>query len=232
MDYIYTAFHVASLDGTPVLHPLFFKFPSDTKTFGIEHQFLYGDSILVSPVVDEGSTSVKVYMPPEGTYYDFLSRSPISQTGEVTLTNINLTSIPVHIVGGAVLPLRVSGAMTTDEVRKKDFELVVAPSKDGVATGKLYVDDGVSLEQPKQTFLTFTYQNGTLNLEGEFGYPLDVNLSRVSILGATSKPSGVDLVVQGGEKKSAEFTYDETRKVVDVQLGIPFTSKFEMKVVF
>jgi alpha-glucosidase len=47
MDYIYTALHQAYLDGSPVLNPLFFKYPSDVKTFAIDLQFFYGDSVLV-----------------------------------------------------------------------------------------------------------------------------------------------------------------------------------------
>lgn len=47
MDYIYTALHQAHLDGSPVLNPLYFKYPLDVKTFAIDLQFFYGDSVLV-----------------------------------------------------------------------------------------------------------------------------------------------------------------------------------------
>ena len=47
IDYIYTAIHQAHLDGSPVLNPIFFKYPSDVKTFEIDSQFFYGDSVLV-----------------------------------------------------------------------------------------------------------------------------------------------------------------------------------------
>lgn len=39
--------HKAHLDGTPILNPLWYKYPSDANTFPIDLQFLYGDSVLV-----------------------------------------------------------------------------------------------------------------------------------------------------------------------------------------
>ncbi|KAG7086321.1 hypothetical protein E1B28_002284 [Marasmius oreades] len=231
LDYIYTAFHTASLDGTPVLQPLFYRFPNDTNTFSIEHQFLYGSSILVSPVTEENSTSVTIYLPPEGRYYDFLTFAPVpeSRTGNVTLTNVDFTKIPVHIVGGAVVPLRVEGAMITDELRKKDFEIVIAPDKNGVAHGKLYVDDGVSIGQSRQTFLTMEYGNGRLTITGEFGHPLNVKLKRIRILGVPKRPSGVNFGGQANLNTTKEVEYDGEKKVLNVELGTAFESAFSLQ---
>ncbi|KAF9265982.1 alpha-glucosidase [Marasmius fiardii PR-910] len=224
LDYIYTTFHTASLDGTPVVQPLFYQFPNDTNTFGIEHQFLYGSSILVSPVTEENSTSVQIYLPPEGRYYDFLTFAPEEKKGNVILDNVDFTHIPVHIVGGVVLPLRVEGAMTTDELRKKDFEIVVAPDADGKAKGRLYVDDGVSIDQSSgQTHLEMGYEKGSLRISGEFGFGLGVKLRRVRVLGVSERPTGNST---GG----VEFEYDEERKVVSVELGVPFDSEFSLEV--
>jgi alpha-glucosidase len=59
LDYLYTAFHKASVDGSPVVNLLWFKYPTDPATFGIDLQFLFGDSILVSPVTEENITTVR-----------------------------------------------------------------------------------------------------------------------------------------------------------------------------
>ena len=51
LDYLYTALHAAKTDGTPVLRPLWYAFPHDPATFAIDTQFLFGPSVLVSPVL-------------------------------------------------------------------------------------------------------------------------------------------------------------------------------------
>lgn len=63
LDYIYTALAQQSSDGTPVLSPLWFLYPEDSHTYPIDTQYMYGPSLLVSPVIDEDSTSVSVYLP-------------------------------------------------------------------------------------------------------------------------------------------------------------------------
>eukprot|EP00339_Tiarina_fusa_P009533 CAMPEP_0117076388 /NCGR_PEP_ID=MMETSP0472-20121206/53834_1 /TAXON_ID=693140 ORGANISM="Tiarina fusus, Strain LIS" /NCGR_SAMPLE_ID=MMETSP0472 /ASSEMBLY_ACC=CAM_ASM_000603 /LENGTH=454 /DNA_ID=CAMNT_0004802239 /DNA_START=1051 /DNA_END=2415 /DNA_ORIENTATION=+ len=59
----YTLNYQATTQGSPIIRPLFFEFPSDTSTFGIDRQFLIGSSIMVIPVLDEGATSVNGYFP-------------------------------------------------------------------------------------------------------------------------------------------------------------------------
>ena len=224
MDYMYTAFHQASIDGTPVLHPLWNKYPKDPNTFGIDLQFFYGDSILVSPVTEENATSVVAYFPND-IFYDFNTLEPLQGKGSnVTLENLNLTQIPVHIKGGTVLPLRVESAMTTDELRKKSFELVVAPNANGEASGQLYFDDGESIKPDLSTFVQFSFKQQKLTVTGKIDIPL--NFSCVKILGAKKKPSKVD--VPTDISVDGHFDYDEPKEVLEITIGAPFTKEFEL----
>jgi alpha-glucosidase (family GH31 glycosyl hydrolase) len=49
MPYLYTTFHDASQTGVPIMRPMFLDFPQDETLFGTASQFMFGDSILVSP---------------------------------------------------------------------------------------------------------------------------------------------------------------------------------------
>jgi alpha-glucosidase len=175
MDYFYTAFHAAHETGSTVLEPLWFSYPKDQNTFPIDMQFFFGQSILVSPITEENATSVKAYIPKD-TFYNWDTLKPVQGKGEFVTLEANYTSIPVHIKGGVVLPLREKGTMTTTELRKTDFELVVAPGQDGKASGSLYVDDGESIVQAKgkTTEVKFDYAHGKLSVSGSFGYDLGV----------------------------------------------------------
>jgi alpha-glucosidase len=100
MDYLYTAFHQQHVDGTPVVSPVWFAYPSDPNTFGLDLQFLYGSSVLVSPVTDENATTVSAYLPRD-ILYDFTTLAPVHGQGAHVELTANFTTIPLHIRGGA-----------------------------------------------------------------------------------------------------------------------------------
>ncbi|KIK51755.1 glycoside hydrolase family 31 protein [Collybiopsis luxurians FD-317 M1] len=232
MDYFYTAFHQANIDGSPVVQALWYKYPKDAATYPVDLQFLFGPSILVSPVTEENSTSVTIYLPKD-TFYDFQTLAPVIGTGSnITLNNIDFTEIPVYIIGGSILPLRANGTMTTTELRQTDFELIVAPGSDGTASGQLYADDGVSLEQANgTTSVTFGYQGGTLSMNGTFGFDLGVNVASVKILGVAHSPKSVSVVNNSGHAvRNGTFAYDAGSKVLQVPVGIKFDQEIEVRV--
>ena len=41
------------LHGTPVARPTFFEFPQDQNTYFMDQQFMWGEAILIVPVLDE-----------------------------------------------------------------------------------------------------------------------------------------------------------------------------------
>lgn len=227
MDYLYTAIHQASVDGTPVLNPLFYKYPKDANTYPIDLQFFFGPSVLVSPVTQENATSVDIYLPKD-TFYDFETLAPIQGTGgNITLSNVSFTEIPVYIRSGAVLPLRLNGTMTTTELRKTDFEFVVAPTSSGQASGSLYMDDGVSISQKATTEVSMTFSHKKLAVQGSFRYHTGVNVARVRFAGVTSAPKGV--TINGKMANAKAVSYDETNKVLSVGVGIPFKQKLTVE---
>jgi len=187
LDYFYTAFHRQTATGLPSLNPLFYHYPEDTNTFGIEHQFFYGDDILVSPVLEENSTSVSIYLP-NATFYDFWTLERIQGNGSyINLTDVGFDTIPLHIRGGAILPLRAEAANTTTELRKNDFVLWIAPNATNQAHGTLYLDDGDSINQTATSNIVFTYDNGAFSMGGDFGYQTNVSIKNITLLGANGQ---------------------------------------------
>jgi alpha-glucosidase len=186
LDYMYTHLQRQSATGLPMLNPLFFQYPEDKNTFTIEHQFFFGDDILVSPVTEENSTAVSIYLPNE-IFYDFWTHEKIQGTGSyVNLTDVPFTSIPLHIRGGAIVPLRASSANTTTELRKQDFVLIVATNATNQATGSLYLDEGDLIEQEATSEISFTYDDGEFTMTGSFDYPTDVVIQNITVLGSGS----------------------------------------------
>jgi alpha-glucosidase len=187
LDYFYTAFH---------------HYPEDTNTFGIDHQFFFGDDILVSPVLEENSTSVSIYLP-NATFYDFWTLQRIQGTGSyINLTDVGFDSIPLHIRGGAILPLRAESANTTTELRKQDFVLWIAPNSTNQAQGTLYLDDGDSINQTSTSNIVFTYDNGAFSMSGDFGYQTNLCIKNITLLGATTQQT-----IQGPVSLQSAYTH-------------------------
>lgn len=204
LDYIYTAMHTQSTTGAPLLNPVWFLYPTDPNALAIDLQYFYGDALLVSPVTAQDATSVTIYLP-DDIFYDFWTYGPVRGAGaNVTLTNVSFTDIPVHIRGGTIVPLRANGANTTAQLRLENFVLLIAPGLDGMAVGRLYIDDGVSLVQDATTEVVFAYdaKAGMLRMRGSHGHDAGVTISSLVVMGAAA----------GGQTGAAS--------VVDVQLGL------------
>ncbi|KAH9904359.1 glycoside hydrolase family 31 protein [Xylariomycetidae sp. FL2044] len=186
LDYVYTALHRASAGGEPVVSPLFYAYPGDAALVGVQTQWFLGAAVLVAPVMgDDGADSVDVYLP-DDVFYDFWTGAMVRGTGaNVTVGDLGWADIPVYLRGGTVVPLRVESANTTSLLREKDFEIVVAPGTDGAAAGSLYLDDGESLDVGEQfSDIQFTWDGSTFRAEGTYGYPTELVVQRVIVLGA------------------------------------------------
>ncbi|KAF2264685.1 hypothetical protein CC78DRAFT_463134 [Lojkania enalia] len=187
MDYIYTALYYQSTTGQPMINPTFYLYPNDANTFDLQDQWFYGDALLITPVVSDFSDTVTFYLP-EDTFYDYWTGQKVIGKGEnVTISNVTLTDIPVHVRGGTIIPHRKHSANTTTLLRQQDFYFLIAPDADGNAKGRLYLDDGESIEQPNKSEIELTYDNGKFTATGQFGYmPASgesVTVSSVVILG-------------------------------------------------
>ena len=227
LDYLYTAFHRAHLDGTPVLQPLFFAYPDDTATYGIEHQFLYGESILVSPVLDEGN-DVEIYLP-DDVFYDFGSKRVIQGSAEKAWARqVAMDEIPLLIKGGSILPLRVESAMTTKALREKNFELLVAPGSEWTAKGSLYMDDGVSIEQDATLDASYEFDGTNLVVSTTGRYDVGrLRYTRITFLGIDEAPVGVKLSLESGSTIEIKGTkWDKKVETLTVDVNVSLSKSF------
>lgn len=62
----------AQAEGAPILRHLMLEFPDDPETPRLHDQFLVGDALLVAPVVAQGATTRRLYLP-QGDWFDVWS---------------------------------------------------------------------------------------------------------------------------------------------------------------
>ncbi|KAF2226293.1 putative alpha-glucosidase [Elsinoe ampelina] len=221
LDYIYTAFKAQTTTGEPMIKPMFFVYPDEADFFTEQYQYFYGDAILVAPVTTENSTVGSVRLPAESLYYDFYTHAPIRGTGEaIVLPDVPYDTIPLFIKGGSIVPLRASSANTTKALREQDFTLIIAPDDEGNASGSLYIDDGVSLEQPTSTQITFKYSSGRFAMDGQFDYDVgEVGITKVVVLDPNTEGARVAEQTTGGYATTLE-TLDGAKNMAGSKMGL------------
>lgn len=189
---------------------MFFAYPLDHHCNSLQYQYLWGPSILVAPVTTDNSTTAQIYLP-DDLFYDYATHELVRGTGSMIEKQVPYTEIQLYYKGGGIIAERSNSANTTTELRKESFTLMIAPGKDGSASGSLYLDDGVSIAQPATSEIFFSYsaKEGTFKMTGTFGYDAGVGIERVVVLGAHRNTGK-------GE--------------VRLEAPIPLTGAFEMKV--
>ena len=113
--YIYSYATQASTSGLPILRPLVLMYQTDANTYGsvynTSHSFLFGNELLVAPVITNTATSRTVYLP-QGNWYDYFSNVRYSGGQTVTWLNANQHQMPLFVREGACIPMISTNVQT------------------------------------------------------------------------------------------------------------------------
>ncbi|XP_030645548.1 lysosomal alpha-glucosidase [Chanos chanos] len=229
LPFLYTLFHYAHTSAHTVARALFVEFPFDPHCQTIDRQFLWGSSLLISPVLEQGTVEVAAYLP-AGTWYSLHSGQPYYSKGQYLVLPASLDTINVHVREGHIIPQQVP-ALTTAVSRTNPFLLTVALSSEGWAKGELFWDDGESLdtfERADYSRVIFIVSPSKLVSE-----PVILNgaldglvVSEVRVFGVPTPPTAV----WANGQKVKDFTYhSETRLFTVSGLALPMTEVFTVQ---
>jgi len=126
------------------MRALWLHYHDDPAAVARGDQFLWGRDILVSPVVEKGALSRRLYLP-RGAWWDFWTEERIDGGREIE-RKVDLETMPLHVRAGAVLPFGPVRQYAEEPV-DLPLTLVVYPGADGAST--LYEDDGKSFNYRK-----------------------------------------------------------------------------------
>ena len=163
---IYNEMQKASATGVPAMRPLFLEFPEDAATWDRDDEFMWGQDILVAPVLKEVALEREVYLPP-GDWYDFGSgaliaaappaaakagdETALSQTvGQTITVPVTLATLPLYVrAGGVVFSHPV--VQHTGQLAGQPLFVTVYPST-AESTRTLYEDDGETMAYAKGAY--------------------------------------------------------------------------------
>ncbi len=106
LPYIFSEAQNSAYVGTPMMRAMFLDNPEDSNTYDLEEQYMFGRSLLVAPVVQEGQTVKSVYLP-EGEWIDFWHNA-LTPGGITKDYYVDVNSIPVYVKSGSILPLNLN----------------------------------------------------------------------------------------------------------------------------
>jgi alpha-glucosidase (family GH31 glycosyl hydrolase) len=141
MPYLYSAVRETSLTGMPIVRALWLHYPDDPVAVARGDEYLWGRDILVTPVVEKGATSRRLYLP-RGPWYDFWTEERTDGGREIDRA-VDLETTPLYVRAGAIVPMGPVKQYTA-EAAAGPLAVTVYPGADG--SFELFEDDGTSFE--------------------------------------------------------------------------------------
>ena len=145
--YLRTLAQNAHDTGIAIMRPLAVQFPSDSASWPISDEWMFGPSLVVAPVMVQGATTRKVHLPP-GNWFPWTSGASVS--GDQN-PNVPLAEIPVYAIAGSIIPAYPDGVMTLVGEPTGDRILYAFAGADGSfseSTGPSYALTNVGTTTP------------------------------------------------------------------------------------
>ncbi len=200
IPYVYSLYYENHLNGTPIMRPLFWHYPDDKRAYEIEDEYLFGENMLVAPVLEAQKNFRKVYFP-EGKWYDF-DYGYVYEGGKEYEVYASQSRIPVFVKAGGIIPMS-EDVLNTREIDFKRLEASVYPN--GNSECIIYADDG----------FTDNYLKGDYTAEKIICRETD-NLLKISICASNDKFSVKELTAHIHMKKAPMCIMLNGRKIDSV----------------
>jgi alpha-D-xyloside xylohydrolase len=186
MPYTYSLAGRVMLHDYTMFRSLLFDFAEDETASEISSQFMYGDSLLICPVIEpmyyeaenkllDRERTWKCYLPAGSGWYDFFT-GDYYEGGQWVIVKAPIEKIPVFVREGAIIPME-AGLDYADEVVHTPFEFHVYEGKNG--SFYLYEDsgDGYDYEKGFYNYIMISWDDRKKELyigESKYSFPQSI----------------------------------------------------------
>ena len=153
LPYLYTMFWQYIEEGIPMLKPLVYYDQDDTQTHYRNDEFIFGNQILVCPILEPNAIGRRMYIP-RGEWYNYWTNEFATGGREVWI-DTKFDEIPVFVKAGAIIPKypvqQYVGELEFDELTLDLY------FKNGKEKSVVYEDaqDGYDYKKGRYSFLSF-----------------------------------------------------------------------------
>ncbi|PID68943.1 MAG: glycosyl hydrolase [Flavobacteriales bacterium] len=153
LPYLYTAFYKYQNKGNPMLKSLVLFDQKDIQTHYRTDEFIFGDKILVCPILEPNAQGRRMYFP-RGNWYNFWNDELI-EGGKELYVETRLDIMPIYIKEGAIIPkFPVQQYVGEIEIEQMQLDLYY---KCGKEKSFLYDDAGDGYDYKKEGFSLRTF---------------------------------------------------------------------------
>ncbi len=154
IPYFYDLFKIHEETGLPIVRPLVLHYENDINTYNLNDQFMVGENMIVCPVVTQGDTNRKIYLP-DGVWYDYFTKEKVDNG--FSLYDVPLNKVAIFVKEGSIIPeFNTTNLSNVDELILNVF---------GDAEYTHYQDNGTDFDyrNDKYNLYKFTVKNNKLS---------------------------------------------------------------------
>jgi len=154
LPYLYTMFWQYIDEGLPMLKPLFYYDQEDTQTHYRTDEFIFGNHILVCPILEPNALGRRMYIP-KGQWYNYWTNELVTG-GKEMWVDTAFDQIPVFVKAGAIIPkYPVQQYVGEKEIEELTLDVYY---KEGKETSVVFEDaqDGYDYTKGRYSLRTFT----------------------------------------------------------------------------
>ena len=209
LPYLYSQAWAVTDESQTLMRALPMEFPDEPGLRDLAGQWLFGPSLMVSPVTaaQKDAAQRTVVFPQACYWFDFWSGERIAGGSKRTYATADLSTMPLHVRAGSIIPFGPELQHTGEKV-PDPLEIRVYPGADARFT--LYEDtgDGYGYERGERSTIAFTWDDDKQTLriaarDGRFPGMLEKRTFRVvrvhdGIGGAApSAAAGIEVAYSG-----------------------------------
>jgi hypothetical protein len=224
VPYTYTLARQANTTGVPITRPLYLDYPTQDAAYTNPQEYLYGDDVLVAPIVS-ASNSVTAWIPP-GTWTDYFTGTTYTGPSSVTIT-----AMPVLIKSGGILPTRTDYVDNQQQRPLTQLTLDVAAGADG--TFSLYQDAGEGPVGPSaSTPVSWQDATRTLTVGATVGTYPGAPTARAYTLRLSDATAPTAVLVDGTQVPETAWSYNgNSRRVTVTTANLPVSASHTIRLV-
>jgi alpha-glucosidase len=195
LPYLYTMFWKYVNEGEPMLKPLVYFDQEDIHTHYRTDEFIFGNQILVCPILEPNAIGRRMYLP-KGNWYNYWNNELVEGKNELWVAT-DYDQIPLFIKEGAIIPKYP----VQQFVGEKEFEEITLDVyyKSGKEKSVVYEDaqDGYDYNKGRFSLCTFNLTGKEkelivqLHKEGEF--TTNYSKYRINFIGLPFKISSIEI---------------------------------------